>query len=222
MYIECQGGLIRNHQRIKGYGTQQNDIWSLGIILINLTTGRNPWKQANLNDSSFAAYCHANRPGFFRVILPSISNELEAILERIFCLDPARRIGLPELRLRILQCRSFTLMGQQQQVHVPKPPLPVFPPFEQPTCTKITLSHSTVLDDIQAYAAPFLTVSSSSSSIHHNECPATPGKEDRMISLLSTTNNKQSGVDQHPEIQQQHHRTSYFYATTASPLHVVQ
>ena len=174
-----------------------------------------------MNDSSFAAYCHAKRPGFFRVILPSISNELEAILERIFCLDPARRIGLPELRLRILQCRSFTIMGQQQQLHAPKAPMPssVFPPYEQPTCTKVALSRSTVLDDIQAYAAPFLTVSSSS-SIHHNECPATPGKEDMRISLLSTTNNKHSGVD-HPEIQQ-HHHTSYFYATAAAPLHVVQ
>lgn len=137
-------------------------------------------------------------------------------------MDPARRIGLPELRLRILQCRSFTLLGQQQQqqqqkVHVPSS---VFPPYEQPACTKITLSRSTVLDDIQAYATPFLTVSSSSSSIHHNECPATPGKEEMRMSLLSTTTNNKYAAADHPEIQ----RTSYFYATTATTpsLHVVQ
>ncbi|KAI8370383.1 kinase-like domain-containing protein [Radiomyces spectabilis] len=103
---ECQGGLIRDHQRIKGYGTQQNDIWSLGIILINLTAGRNPWKQATMQDPTFAEYARQPRR-FFRTILPHLSKDLDYILSRVFCLDPARRISLPELRLRILECSSF-------------------------------------------------------------------------------------------------------------------
>ena len=36
-----------------------NDIWSLGIVLLNLTTGRNPWKAATLSDSTFRAYLHS-------------------------------------------------------------------------------------------------------------------------------------------------------------------
>ncbi|KAG2219672.1 hypothetical protein INT45_011856 [Circinella minor] len=104
---ESQGGFIRNNTRIKGYGTQQNDVWSLGVILINLAAGRNPWKQASMNDPSFAAYVR-NPSQFFKEILPCISTELNSILKRIFCLDPALRISLPELRLRILQCKSFT------------------------------------------------------------------------------------------------------------------
>ncbi|KAI9259467.1 kinase-like domain-containing protein, partial [Phascolomyces articulosus] len=104
---ESQGGFIRNNTRMKGYGTQQNDVWSLGVILINLAAGRNPWKQATVNDPAFAAY--VRKPSqFFKGILPCISTELNSILERIFCLDPALRISLPELRLRILQCKSFT------------------------------------------------------------------------------------------------------------------
>lgn len=110
--------MIRNHQRIKGYSTQQNDIWSLGVILINFATGRNPWKQANMQDPTFAAYVHKPKH-FFRRILPGISDELDRILGRIFCLDPALRISLPELRLRVLKCQSFTRLPPSS---VPPPP----------------------------------------------------------------------------------------------------
>ncbi|OBZ81952.1 Negative regulator of sexual conjugation and meiosis [Choanephora cucurbitarum] len=97
---ECQGN-NRN-----GYDTQKNDIWSLGVILINLTAGRNPWKQATLNNPAYAAYLR--HPGqFFKTILPCISSELESILLDIFCLDPDQRITLAKLRLRIEQCTRF-------------------------------------------------------------------------------------------------------------------
>ncbi|ORX55067.1 kinase-like protein, partial [Hesseltinella vesiculosa] len=111
---ECQSGMIRNNQRIKGYSTQKNDIWSLGVILVNFTTGRNPWKQANMDDATFAAFVQQPKH-FFRRILPKISDELDDILCRVFCLDPALRISLPELRLRIQKCVHFT----RKPVHPP-------------------------------------------------------------------------------------------------------
>ncbi|KAI7882529.1 Pkinase-domain-containing protein, partial [Lichtheimia hyalospora FSU 10163] len=104
---ECQGQLVKNKERIKGYSTRQNDIWSLGVILINLTAGRNPWRQATMKDQAFASYVKKPQT-FFKRILPCISDELNDLLLRIFCLDPARRISLPELRLRIQFIRSFT------------------------------------------------------------------------------------------------------------------
>ncbi|KAG1398081.1 hypothetical protein G6F60_008590 [Rhizopus arrhizus] len=103
---ECQGGTFRNHGRIKGYSTEKNDIWSLGVILVNLVAGRNPWKQADMLNATFAAYVRHPRH-FFRKILPCISEDLEAILLRIFCLNPALRISLPELRFHISTCPSF-------------------------------------------------------------------------------------------------------------------
>ncbi|KAI8368943.1 kinase-like domain-containing protein [Blakeslea trispora] len=111
---ECQGG--KTHQsetsHARGYDTQKNDMWSLGVILINLTAGRNPWKQATVENPTFAAYLR-NPIHFFRTILPCISEELESILLDIFCLDPDRRISLPKLRLRIEQCSTFVQ-------HIPK------------------------------------------------------------------------------------------------------
>ncbi|RUP44202.1 kinase-like domain-containing protein [Jimgerdemannia flammicorona] len=106
---ECQGGL---HQKIAAYETAPNDVWSLGVILINLTAGRNPWKQACLRDETFAAYL-AN-PDFLKTILP-ISDELNEIVKRIFCIDPRQRITLQELRERISACRFFAWSQYEEE-----------------------------------------------------------------------------------------------------------
>ncbi|KAI7870859.1 kinase-like domain-containing protein [Spinellus fusiger] len=101
---ECQGDFEHPSHRV-GYASAPNDIWSLGIVLINLAAGRNPWRQASLKDETFKAYLAD--PDLLLKILP-ISRELNQILKRILCVDPIRRIELEELRERILRCRFFT------------------------------------------------------------------------------------------------------------------
>ncbi|EIE83436.1 hypothetical protein G6F46_002552 [Rhizopus delemar] len=108
---ECRGDLLRGANHI-GYATAPNDIWALGVILINLTTGRNPWKQASLQDETFCAYL--NNSDFLLHILP-ISRELNRIIKCIFCIDPARRIGLNELRERIIRCKYFTRTAESDR-----------------------------------------------------------------------------------------------------------
>ncbi|ORY96164.1 kinase-like domain-containing protein [Syncephalastrum racemosum] len=100
---ECQGA--QKKANATGYATAPNDIWSLGIILINLAAGRNPWLQACLDDESFRSYL-ADRDYIYK-ILP-VSRELNTILKRILCIDPSRRINLQELREAIQQCKYFT------------------------------------------------------------------------------------------------------------------
>lgn len=107
---ECQGGLDR--QKRVGYATAPNDVWALGIILINLSAGRNPWRLASLEDETFRAYL--NDPKLLLKILP-ISSELNKILKRIFCLDPHRRITLDELYCRIQRCTYFTRTPQVER-----------------------------------------------------------------------------------------------------------
>ncbi|KAL8870002.1 MAG: hypothetical protein Q9174_003848 [Haloplaca sp. 1 TL-2023] len=87
------------------YASGPNDIWSLGIILVNLTCGRNPWKRASIDDSTFRAYL--KNPRFLSSILP-LSPELDSILRRIFECDPRRRISIHELRNLIVRCPTFT------------------------------------------------------------------------------------------------------------------
>ncbi|KAG9321571.1 hypothetical protein KVV02_003207 [Mortierella alpina] len=99
---ECQGGYI---VAVKSYDSAANDVWSLGVILINLVFGRNPWKQACLRDETFVAYAHNN--DFLQTILP-MSSELNEIIKSVFCIDARKRISLADLVHRVQACKSFT------------------------------------------------------------------------------------------------------------------
>jgi serine/threonine protein kinase len=102
------------------YMCAPNDVWSLGVILVNLTCGRNPWKQASVEDSTYRAYLR--NQDFLKTILP-LSDELNDILARIFTRNPEQRITLSELRQLILACPSFTIPVLAQPVHqLPTPP----------------------------------------------------------------------------------------------------
>ncbi|CAI4211924.1 unnamed protein product [Parascedosporium putredinis] len=93
-----------------------NDVWSLGVILVNLTCGRNPWKQASVEDSTYRAF--ARNPDFLKAILP-LTDELNDVLRRIFSQNPDQRITLPELRERVLACSSFTIPAVPANVQTP-------------------------------------------------------------------------------------------------------
>lgn len=110
-------------------------MWSLGVILVNLVCGRNPWRCASPTDESFAAFLQD--PSFLRRILP-ISHDCLDILTQIFTLDPEQRISLDRLRELVLDIDSFTEDAHSKtrrahthghtRVHAPVPvvtPIPV-------------------------------------------------------------------------------------------------
>lgn len=101
MSPECQQSNPRPNSY---YASAANDVWSLGVILVNLTCGRNPWKRASVEDSTFRAY--AKDPNFLKTILP-LSEELDSILRRIFVSNPNQRITLPALREAVRSCTRF-------------------------------------------------------------------------------------------------------------------
>jgi serine/threonine protein kinase len=103
MSPECQGGIF---DRLDSYSTQSNDVWSLGVILVNLTCGRNPWRQACPNDETFRAFLQ--NPNFLRSILP-ISKSLNYVLRRIFEVDPRTRLTLKQLRQLIEDIDTFNM-----------------------------------------------------------------------------------------------------------------
>lgn len=92
---------------------------------MNLTCGRNPWKQASVEDSTYRAYTRS--AGFLKTILP-VSDELNDILGSIFTRDPEQRITLPALKQRILACSRFTCNEQ------PALPTPPPSPYVQENC----------------------------------------------------------------------------------------
>lgn len=105
------------------YASAPNDVWSLGVILVNLTCGRNPWKRASPEDSTFRTFLQD--PDFLRSILP-LSPELDAILHRVFECDPLKRISIQELRDLVLACPRLTTIPYHTL-----PPSPILGPHNQ-------------------------------------------------------------------------------------------
>ena len=101
-FSECQGTAFA----LQGnYSPMHNDIWSLGIILLNLATGRNPWKSATADDPTFQAYLRSPN-SFLPSVLP-ISSEVNKILVGMLDIDYRRRLPLREVRRAISQVKSF-------------------------------------------------------------------------------------------------------------------
>ncbi|KIM44033.1 hypothetical protein M413DRAFT_373720 [Hebeloma cylindrosporum] len=102
MSPECQG---REFAPTGNYSPMFNDIWSLGIILLNLVTGRKPWKSATPGDPTFQAYLR-DPMGFLPRVLP-ISLEINDILVRMLEVDWRERMGLREIRYAIEEVTRF-------------------------------------------------------------------------------------------------------------------
>ncbi|KAJ5808250.1 hypothetical protein N7474_009519 [Penicillium riverlandense] len=135
MSPECQQS---NPRPMSCYASAANDVWSLGVMLVNLTCGRNPWKRASMEDATFRAYL--KDPFFLKSILP-LSTEMVCILSRIFECDPSKRITIAELRQLIVDCPRFTENPMAPWVSNPtaaptdfltQPQMPYTGPVDQP------------------------------------------------------------------------------------------
>ncbi|TFK91164.1 kinase-like protein [Polyporus arcularius HHB13444] len=86
------------------YCTRSADIWALGMIFVNMISSRNPWQKAVLKDKGFALYVEDH--DFLYDTMP-ISEAAHTILQRIFTINPLRRITLSKLRRAIENVDTF-------------------------------------------------------------------------------------------------------------------
>lgn len=143
---ECQGGITH---RLSQYNTAANDVWSLGVILINFICGRNPWKQATPNDETFREYLRD--PDFLEKILP-ISDEVHAVLKRIFTLRPEARPSVSELRrwvqaLPRLHATNLDMWHRQRREQQAAAKLEITPPAQEESSVPPPASSPTLLDE---------------------------------------------------------------------------
>ncbi|KAI0231801.1 cAMP-dependent protein kinase catalytic subunit, partial [Massospora cicadina] len=76
------------------YCTSKADVWSLGIIFLNLCFGRNPWKRASTEDPVFLEY--TINPNLLADMFP-LSTDGHKLVTRMLCINPTQRIDLREL-----------------------------------------------------------------------------------------------------------------------------
>jgi len=88
------------------YRTTLCDIWSLGILLINLVCQQNPWHRAHVSDPSYRYYL-LHKEEALKDMLP-VSKELAEVLASILEPDPEKRATLSEMRERIRTCKAFS------------------------------------------------------------------------------------------------------------------
>ncbi|KAF9324595.1 hypothetical protein BG006_000390 [Podila minutissima] len=72
------------------YLPSKSDVWSLGIIFLNLRFGRNPWKLSRADsDHTFASY--VQNSFMLKEMFPDLSLSALHFLQRVLCVDPNDR-----------------------------------------------------------------------------------------------------------------------------------
>ena len=106
---ECWGGIYNTNEP---YMTATNDIWCLGVLLINIACGRHaPWKHATTQDAFFRGYLR--QPAMLRCILP-VSSEVHDLLSRVFKITAANRISIHDFRIAVSQITTFTIPADER------------------------------------------------------------------------------------------------------------
>ncbi|KAM0792021.1 hypothetical protein ACM66B_006250 [Microbotryomycetes sp. NB124-2] len=93
MSYECRNNLAPS------YDPRQADVWSLGLVLLNLLYHRNPWADPSLDDPDFSAYVRDQR-GFLQDRFDGMPDDVASFLsENVFC-DVLEKVnGLPKRRV---------------------------------------------------------------------------------------------------------------------------
>ncbi|KAJ7485292.1 kinase-like domain-containing protein [Mycena latifolia] len=173
MSPECQGG---EFAPTGTYSPMFNDIWSLGIVLLNLTTGRNPWKAATPSDSTFRAYLHSPAE-FLTTVLP-ISAELNAVLVRMLEIDWRHRMTIPQLRVALEGVKDFYSAGAVFDGSMARCPWEVGVDLETSSPAKDSFPRQQCMPEWSkesslVFAHPDATGSDSSSCTRYSSCGAT-------------------------------------------------
>ncbi|KAH9481221.1 Negative regulator of sexual conjugation and meiosis [Psilocybe cubensis] len=102
MSPECHGAQFTHTGK---YSPKFNDIWSLGIIMLNMITGRNCWMVATPDDPFFRDY--SNSPFDILPVIYPISSETNNILSRMLHPSWYQRSTLHEVRMAVENVTNF-------------------------------------------------------------------------------------------------------------------
>ncbi|KAI9227655.1 MAG: kinase-like domain-containing protein, partial [Piptocephalis tieghemiana] len=88
------------------YISSAADVWSLGVLLANLASRRNPWQRAVASDPMYSRFLRHRSAALARSL--HVSKALASILARVFSEDPRKRPSILELRDLVLNVPCFS------------------------------------------------------------------------------------------------------------------
>ncbi|KAF1803871.1 kinase-like domain-containing protein [Mucor lusitanicus] len=94
------------------YDAAASDIWSLGILLLALLFGRNPWQEATDLDAAFTEY--KEDPMSLRRLFPDLSLECMQFLHRVLAIDPAKRVSISEMKTMFCELTDLLTIDPQE------------------------------------------------------------------------------------------------------------
>jgi serine/threonine protein kinase len=105
-----------------------NDVWALGIILINLLASSNPWSEASKTNLWFIAFL--SHPKLYLQRQFKFSDQLCKLLTKVFSIDPLLRPTVYELSKSITKIGVNNMFMDQDNTQLQSPP--VSPTYEMP------------------------------------------------------------------------------------------
>jgi serine/threonine-protein kinase len=90
----ARGGTIRYmapEQFVTGQSSVQSDIWAVGVLLYELTTGRHPFVRPDAEDFQVIRAIQFSNPPDLAEIAPGISSELKSVIDLCLEKNPAAR-----------------------------------------------------------------------------------------------------------------------------------
>ncbi|KAG5363357.1 Serine/threonine-protein kinase KSP1 [Yarrowia sp. B02] len=112
---------------IASYDAQQADIWAVGICLLNILFGRNPFTKASSTDKLFMDFA-ANREALFD-IFPAMTPDTFAVLRHSLTIDPDNR-SLEAMRSAILLANAWTTDEEFEEFAQVDDPLSCSVPYD--------------------------------------------------------------------------------------------
>lgn len=186
---------MNDDNEIHQFHTKDADVWSLGILLINLVCIRNPWLKAHqIEDNTFRYFVKDHT--ILKKILP-ISNALYDILLTILQLKPNMRCNITDLMIMIRDVTSLQKQDPSEQNNGTINPLTNVRALSETEFNKLVAVNEvndSILDMDYLYDTLTSNNMSTMSSISNNNINNN-NNNNNMNSVVSTVNNSPKNDD---------------------------
>ncbi|KAG0174807.1 hypothetical protein DFQ28_004456 [Apophysomyces sp. BC1034] len=96
-HFDGDDSMVQPDGELSPYDSSASDVWSLGILLLALMFGRNPWQEATTMDPAFAEF--KRRPSMVKhQLFPALSGPAFQFVKSVLAIDAAKRPTVSEMK----------------------------------------------------------------------------------------------------------------------------